>query len=402
MENPGKKEFIAEIAELFKEHEETYEVGQWEAFLAQKKDKNFFLLKSISIAAIFLLVVSLLPMQVNDLLIKKRAASLVGLGIVKNGHKKPSIDHRSTGFIELDITAVQVKPDASTPTSIVLFKKTGHSFPLTEKKFSQEPDVVIDSSLAVIIQDKQKVTEKIQELKNGRFGKIKTTDIMEFLNKESKENKVTSTKKGSNWDFGVELLPTMTKSSLNLGAGLTTAYKISENFSISSGIAYIQLDAGQQFDQIGSSVAVNSGSSKRLISTDANISAIDIPISLTYNLNSHLYTSIGVSYFNVLSEKRNNNYLTELPVSRTVADPATGLLSTNTALLVGENKEPAPELPLNGNSYLGFFNFSIGRKQQIFKTYHVILEPFIKIPVGKLSNEDLKLTNGGMKLKFSF
>jgi len=57
---------------------------------------------------------------------------------------------------------------------------------------------------------------------------------------------------------------------------------------------------------------------------------------------------------------------------------------------------------MKGKSYLGFFNLSIGRDQRIFKQYHIMVEPFIKIPVGKLSSEDLNLMNSGVKFRLAF
>jgi hypothetical protein len=236
----------------------------------------------------------------------------------------------------------------------------------------------------------------------------------EFLLAESRTAAKKEKKKAalSKWDFGLQVMPTATRTNMNLGAGLVTAYHISDKLSLSSGITLMQLGSGENVPDAGPVMAADApafsaGSktaqgSRQLLSIDANIKAIDIPLGIVYQLNKHYYTSTGVSYFNILSEKRNNKYAEITPVSRVSTDPATGTIQNYTALETQEVDEPTTEQPLRGNSYLGFFNFSIGRRQQLFKQYNIQIEPFIKVPIGKLSSQDLNLMNSGVKLQLSF
>ncbi|MGY0037008.1 hypothetical protein [Pedobacter sp. NJ-S-72] len=106
----------------------------------------------------------------------------------------------------------------------------------------------------------------------------------EFLMAESKNSGKVLKKKesGSNWDFGLEVMPAATSASVNIGAGLTTAYRLSDKFSLSAGISYTQMEAGgivpPQGD--GNGVGVRAFSEKKVLSVDANLKAIDIPIAL--------------------------------------------------------------------------------------------------------------------------
>ncbi|MCD0489749.1 hypothetical protein LPB86_16015 [Pedobacter sp. MC2016-14] len=389
MDKPGKRELIPEISELLKGYEEAYEPGAWEAF-AQPKSPAFFRWgKWVNIAAVFLLVMWLIPLEVKDLftthtIYNKGSLSSVDLKNTTDEHK----------VLKSQALKRKLKPARAIPlqrflqdtinTSIAILPDVMDTLPYHTTK-------PIVKNKAIAGTDRYNTDTAAKE----RF--------IDFLKRESEQHDVVksakNTKKESNWDFGVELLPTMTNSNLNMGAGLSTAFKLSKSFSLSSGIAFMQLDASRRFDQ-GSTVSSLSPT-RQLTSSATNISAIDIPIALTYNVNSHFYTSVGVSYFTVLNEKRDNSYLSSMPVSRSSLDANTGQSFTSTAYLVGENIEPASNT-LNGNSYVGFLNFSVGRKQQVFSRYNFVLEPFIKVPLGKLSQEELRLTNGGMKIRFSF
>jgi hypothetical protein len=226
------------------------------------------------------------------------------------------------------------------------------------------------------------------------------TTFMDFLVEEQAANKnqaVAKVKGGSKWDFGVEILPTVSNSAVNVGAGLMTEYKLSEHFSVGSGISLVQLQAGRALTP-----GVSMLSSRQLQSVDANFRGIDVPLNLVYNINKNLYTSVGVSYFNVIQEDSRNTFVSEREVASMATDPVTGITANVRSFVSETMEEPNSETMLSDKSYLGFFNFSIGRKQEILKKYNIFIEPFIKLPVGKLSRQDLQLTNGGMKFKVAF
>ena len=391
METPDKKELIDGISALLKAHEEPYEPGSWENFSKQKKGKRPAIFTWISIAAAIAMIFTALPFILKD---KNIEPTIVNIDKVK--------------VTPLEEVELIVKVTRVVKQKKIELKEKNRS---NQAMNSVQPSV--NSQIASSSNEDNDVnpeTPKTPEQTPATLKPVQEKDFMKFLQNETKVAHVKE-KKSSKWNFGVELLPTVLQSKVNLGAGITTEFRLSESFSISSGIAYVALDASKNpGSNSGSDFAPNSptaglanyASNKRLVSTNANISGIDIPLSLTYNLNKKLYTSIGVSYFNVLTETRNNRYITELEVSRTHKDPETGIMETFQTRLAEENAEPSPESPLKGNSYLGFFNLSIGHKQEVFKQYNIVIEPFLKIPVGKLSNEDLQLSNGGVKLRFTF
>ena len=392
MENPDKKELIDGISALLKAHEEPYELGSWESFSAHKKSKRPKAYAWISIAAALAIIMAAVPYLLKDnsnklLIVKQKPVQQ------KEQSELPEI--ASAKPIEPQILLNRVatgKPETNSQKA---------SFNKNHKELII--DTVIHLEIAAVketstVKDREAVEEKRNATNAVKPKPVQKENFVDFLKKETESTKFATTKKTSRWDFGVEVSPTVIRNKVNMGAGLTTEFKLSKRFSISSGIAYVALDASKNVDQ----QPVGLFSNRKLVSIDANISGIDIPLSLTYNLNKKIYTSVGISYFNVINEQRNNKYLTELQVSRTLNNPETGVMETLQTKLTEENAEVSLETPLDGKSYLGFFNFSMGHKQEVLKHYHIVVEPFLKIPVGKLSNEDLKLSNGGIKLRFTF
>jgi len=403
MEDPAKKELIKGIAELFENYEETYVPGEWESFSQTRKRKYPFFSSWVRIAALLFLLLSVLLFQRIDFSAKNKKNEVVAINEVNHGGKsKPEIRKPHLPAISSSLPKPGMK---ARPYTV----PTGNILPVTARNKVPEP-----ARLAEEIQDSTIV--KAENLnyaaldEKNQVADIKPPDSIaskrntaDFLRDETKTTKLAASSKKEEedkWNFGVEVMPAVSNSSLNIGAGLTTAYRLSKHFSLSSGVSILQMQAGGTVpaalagQQVKSSLAP-----KQLTAVDANISAIDIPIGLVYNVNKNFYTSIGVSYFNVISEKRNNTYLTPLG---TQSDSPVSSPSAYLGLKSEAVEEPVPDRPLKGNSYLGFFNFSVGRQQHIFDGHQILIEPFIKIPVGKLSSQDLQLINSGVKFKLSF
>jgi len=464
----SNKELIKEIADLFEDYEESYVPGEWESFQQQKKKKYPFLPQWLKIAAVLLLIVSVLPYGVKKMMEKgngdRSAAKQQTIAVTKPVQQAPAVDGAG-GLKPLngntnDVKPADLKTAALRPTDAGASSATPVPSGWREEAVSQQlqsaalkkEQVVVPAenkaiaSAAVanqILAENQVYTQKTAQAQNQVLAQNNApaqtgvkpaassrpvqplTDSLaipskaklstaEFLLAESKSAAKKEKKKTalSKWDFGLQVMPTATRTNMNLGGGVVTAYHISDKLSLSSGISLVQLGSGENVPEPAQSMAVDAASfsagnntargSRQLLSVDANIKAIDIPLGLVYKVNKHYYTSAGISYFNVLSEKRNNTYAEITPVSRISTDPATGATQAYIALESQEVDEVASEKPLKGNGYLGFFNFSVGRRQNIFKQYNIQIEPFIKVPIGKLSAQDLNLMNSGVKFQLSF
>jgi hypothetical protein len=390
MKDPENRDLIAQIKEVLHAYEEPYMEGAWEQFSGKKKARSGVYWRWAAVAAL-VLISGAIWMMYNPV------APPVESSVVKSRPQTTSpIEPAEAGPATNGVTD-PVQPDAKRSPS----KRVRSTVP-------QSP-VVQNTALAQLNEAPVRLAQmqaktsmpalpSVAENKADKPVAAPSDKFMDYLVEQGKiKEAVVKTKSRSRWDFGVELLPTVSDAALNLGAGVTTAYKLSEHFSVGSGISFVELQAGKALTP-----GVSLLSTKQLQSVDANFRAIDIPLNIVYNVNKNFYTSVGVSYFNVIEESRKNTFVSERQISALSTDPVTGI-TANTRTFVSETtQEPGGEPLLSNKSYLGFFNFSIGRKQEVLKKYNVFIEPFIKVPVGKLSQQEIKLMNGGMKFKVAF
>jgi len=423
----SNKELIKEIADLFEDYEESYVPGEWEAFQKQKKKKYQFLTPWLKVAAVLLLIASVLPFGVKKLqkspeqqnvppvLTEERRSNEQALSATLQKEEKVSGDkNKANVYHEKKAAALQTNRSGNLQIAAAADPVSQGSNGIVSSP-TNAGAADFSTVNQILAQNQVKAAHTGVPLKDSIAVPAKAKlSTSEFLIAESKKAPQKDRKKAvlSKWDFGLEVVPTATRSTMNFGGGLVTAYHISDKLSLSSGINLVQLGSNEHVAQTSSLMSAEAASfsngkatgqgSKELLTVAANIKAIDIPLGLVYRVNKHYYTSAGVSYFNVLSEKRNNTYSETVPVSRMSTDPVTGAVQSYSALETQQVDEPTTDKPLKGNGYLGFFNFSVGRRQNIFRQYNIQIEPFIKVPIGKLSAQDLNLMNSGVKFQLSF
>lgn len=418
MEKP-KKELLSEIVDLFEDYEETYVPGEWESFLATNPKKRVLIPQWMKIAAVIFLIASVVPFNLKDLVPERFQDEVV--------FQQPDLPQNSGSSTD-DSVSLKGPSYAGTLTKKTTAAVPGVKESLSLKSIHAQPAVNAAASAGMSPADtagqqkKKPLPSAINlagitvPVKNtpapvktdtGMQTRNKKISTIDFLTAESKSGNTTAKKKktGSKWDFGFAVIPTATSTSTYVGGGITTSYRISNKLSLSSGISMLQLAGGKDVSTAPGAVTqslMSALSTKELVAVNANIKAIDIPLGLVYHVNKHYYTSAGISYFNVLSEKNTNTVVQLQQQTLISANALTGKPAFYKAIVPQEITEPSETGTLNGNSYLGFFNFSVGRKQNIFNKYNILIEPFVKLPVGKLSDENLKLMNSGIKFQVSF
>lgn len=442
MMKENHKELITEIREVLSAYELPYEEGAWEAFNKRPEKKRLLLWPWMSAAATLLLVASIwLISDRSEKKVQQQAsvkasaatpqtdttavAALPSLPMSQQNMQTPGIRPDSNpvtavvqhaGPVAVDSVmmapfrihpivlsgapaasplALQLSPVYIAPKAPMLDLTSGAYVMLQEKTVPQPArlpalrPLTRDTSIKAPVAKADNFMEFLLREKEAQVASVKPAEL-------PKAAKAASKASGSKWDFGVEVLPTVTSSAVNVGAGVLTAYKLSDHFSVGTGVAYTGL---------GSAVAHQPGISaleaKQLQAVNASYRAIDIPLNLVYNLNKKVYTSVGVSYINVVEERSTNTFVSEQRATYSSVSPS-GSTQNTVGFETQKSQEAAQTQTLKGMGSLGFFNFSIGRKQQVFNKYHISIEPFIKVPVGKLSQQDLNLTNGGMKFKIEF
>ena len=188
---------------------------------------------------------------------------------------------------------------------------------------------------------------------------------------------------------------------LNLGYGLSMGYALSKKVSVVSGISYNDMNASNQVSTPpANAAAFFSGETKNLQSVEANVSGIDIPLGIKYNLSKKIYANVGVSAFAVLNERKNNTYLQETSMQTVSKDPGTA--GEMRIVVLNQRVTEKAADPSVGDKYIGFYNLSFGVRQPLSKKNTLSLEPFVKLPMKETSADNLRLIGTGIKLKLDF
>lgn len=202
---------------------------------------------------------------------------------------------------------------------------------------------------------------------------------------------------GSAWRFGLEVHSAVSDERLHFGGGMIAAYALTDRISLNSGISYLNLSGGYSLEE-----PMRISSSTSLLSVESRLAAIDIPLALTYRYGGKSQFSAGVSLLNVVSEQLDHRYAVNSVKTTMFTDMKTGEIREVRSTVTDYSTQEVDEQLLLGNTYLGFANLSWGREIGAFNRSRVLLAPYVKLPIGKLSKEEINLINVGVKLKFDF
>ncbi|GGH03008.1 outer membrane beta-barrel protein [Mucilaginibacter phyllosphaerae] len=193
-------------------------------------------------------------------------------------------------------------------------------------------------------------------------------------------------------------------SQINAGAGITSDFRLSKNLKLSTGVALAQNSLSYTSNAPATSAAKNMVAAapalkqEALFATsavlpifknyNASLVGLDIPINIKYEFNpqkNDTYVSAGLSSGTFINENYTYNY--------TYGNGA----SPNSN---GEDQQTTR------NSFNSFYfgktlNLSFGVGYPVGGN-RLIVEPFVKYPLGGLGAQDIRFGAGGVNLKFSF
>lgn len=210
------------------------------------------------------------------------------------------------------------------------------------------------------------------------------------------------------WDFSVELSPNIKDKDVNFGGGIAIAYNLNDRVSIGSGVSYMHLDAQRAPNKIDIPLefsTLDGSSNKSLNTISTSLVGLDIPINLKLNIGNAMYANAGVSLFSVLNESRYNNFEEHIAVTALTSPTSSSFdkkEKNSVEAQVLRSQEVSSSTPYEGKNFTGFFNFSMGYKLPFFPKMNLAIEPYFKIPIGSLSDQDMDLNNGGFKIRASF
>lgn len=381
-----KKDQILEgIRESLRNYELPYEEGAWESFcdksssrlIVNKVNRN----KWIPIAAAIVFLILVQPLSNSPLdeveskfrLRRQHVFAPQSVSILEdvNVEKNNIVKENKVNLVKLP-TIVKVLSDKQEELGIY---------------DSQDADNILDSVIE---------TDQVVKRNNKTNKKIETKyfyDDLVVSNLDRDDNREAENEK---WGFGVEVSSFFASDKINLGAGLFTKYKLSDKFSLAAGISFAKMDIAENQEPFSVS------QTSRKIGFESDIQTLDIPLSIVYQVHENLYASVGVSSLSVLNENKSYKYETDILSESYVTDPKTGLISTQYTVLAKEYNTVPEKAEVKGNSHVGYLNLSIGKKQNFYGKSHLLLEPFVKVPLGKISSEDIKVMNVGLKIGMTF
>ncbi len=224
----------------------------------------------------------------------------------------------------------------------------------------------------------------------------------------------SNTEQEGRWGLSVVVAPSLTNEKFNMGGGLALAYRISDKFSVSSGVSLAEMGVGQypagsrhggryasaDFNSPQNGL-VESGElttgyetlgNSYLTSVTSSLLAMDVPLDLRYHVSDRFYSSVGMSLVAILDERRTVHYTTT-----TVSHNLSG-----TQYNRREFSQEAAQQPIADQRVGGFLNFSVGHRVPLSKRVSLSLEPYFKVPMGNLSKQDMNLNHGGLKIVTGF
>jgi hypothetical protein len=189
---------------------------------------------------------------------------------------------------------------------------------------------------------------------------------------------------------------------INAGAGITSDFRLSRKLKLSTGVALAQntLNYNSAAPSAANSMMAAAPALKQeaLFATtavlpvfknySANLVGLDIPINIKYEFNpqkNDTYISAGLSSGTFIDENYTYNYTY-----------SNGASSTSNA-----QDQQTSHNSFNNFYFAKMLNLSFGVGYPVGGN-RLIVEPFVKYPLGGLGAQDIRFGAGGVNLKFSF
>ena len=393
MNKEQEQGFFNQIEKVLHAHEDPYEFGAWEEFDANRKGKKRVApIYAWIAAAVVLLITSFGIYQINQNNSLQRTPVLVKKVQKQARPKVEIIIGNSTAgqlkTIEVETTPLQKLEAFPLQTSSTLLVKDSVTNAVTH--FSEVavikntiPKVENLTAIEPVLPTINKIAQKRLKFNPVSAGAYDSLINHNHLSKtlEKNANKLT---------YSVVVFPSFSNEKVNFGAGMELSYAINSKFSVNSGLMYNSFNAKSD----GKSLTNKSVSPSQ--SANLALTGIELPLGIQYQTGKGFYAIAGVSAVGLINENLEYRFLEERMV--TVTEFSEGG-TAEVFKVVSEERTQKSIAPLN--NYMGFFNFSAGKKQA-FGKMNVNIGPFVKVPFSSVSVERIKLLQGGLRLSVDF
>ena len=410
MNDNGKTDLIRHMAERLRNHTEPYKEGAWERFAARSaapsRGRRLWVGWAAA-AAVLLVVLSLLLFNKNQPEDYREASRMAdnGLPVPDRTSRMQEPQH------QLPLTADGTAIRSAKPSVSGVSNSAPHRV-LAAVHAEKTAGTVPQKAMAA--KQNHAAADTVQETP-PLSPEQPAAGLPSFAGTTAHEPAIENTGTSGNpttpkWDIGLVVSPSLTSEQLNIGGGFAVAYRVSDKFSLTSGISLNGLGVGQQPNDRQSlsrqSLSPNSPvvgldpantdkspySYREVTSVTSTLLAVDVPLNLRYHVTKSFYTSVGVSFLGVLNERRTNHFVDHI---NQPTDYSNHLKAVHSA-------ERSVDAPLKGKGYAGFINFAVGHNIPLSPKRAISVEPYFKLPVGRLAHEDMDLTNGGIRIITGF
>lgn len=206
---------------------------------------------------------------------------------------------------------------------------------------------------------------------------------------------------------------------VNVGAGFSSDFKLTNRLKFSTGVAIAQNSLNynssenipQQATARTMSSAVASNAPQMFFSSkvatpvpvvknyNASLIGIDVPLNLKYQFgkNGDTFVSAGISSGTFIDEKYSSAY------SYTNNYNPYSFTNSATANNVSEvEQQTTTRQHFSTFDFAKTLNFSFGMGYPLGKRNRLVIEPFVKYPLGGVGQQDLRFGAGGVNLKLNF
>jgi len=407
MKPDKNKDITKHIAEILKRHSLPYEEGAWERFKdfeVAKKRKVVLWPYFTGVAAMVLIGMSLFLIigknETND-------QQAVRQKVVKETIDMPDSESMDTNDV-IDSERLAGLSRNENPTILSISSGSNslkrEQIDLKETKLTSVSSTENDANEykeAQSIVATQPVASN-----NGPVSKDIST-ISSYAGMDSSDQNEMNIRDIKKWDFSIELSPNIKDNNVNFGGGFAVAYNLTDKISIGSGISYMHIDAQRAPNKVDippEFSTLDGTNNKSLNTVSTSLMGLDIPVNVKLNIGNVMYANAGVSVFSVLNESRYNSFEERIAVTA-LASPTLSSARKEASGLEAQtihSKEMNANTPYEGKNFTGFFNISVGYRLPLFHKMNLAIEPYLKIPIGSLSDQDMDLNNGGFKVKASF
>jgi len=426
------KTLTLRLKQVFQNHQEEYRPDDWEKLRAKLTKENkaviiWFPLWAKAATVALLIGLSVFLVNVNQ---KEKTNELVSKSIIEN---RPN---RKTDTLHNQILISQNTEDKEQKfifqnknTLIDKFENTNGLINESKKsdtkieQVNNENETVFANSDTIVnidssefrIANLNKEFEKQKEETKVNDNSISDSNKINLYIDKTEFEIVDKTNNSKHFDFGVELASVSNYAvdgagnSLNVGGGISTSWNISKNFSISTGmiIARQSMDynQGESNEMLSSTRAAKdfNAPANTIAMLDMNTAesklefvGIDIPLNVQFKLNKMILTT-GFSSLLYVQEKFSYSY--KSMVTNSLYNSSTAKYETqNTVNQVNEQEKS--EL-FNRFDFARLLNVAIGYKIPLAKG-DLVLEPYLKLPIGYISSQEIKMGSGGFAVRYNF